>query len=71
MDIPQDRIIMTTSNLKNPSKETLVRLNSRIEKHQLAFIKQEAVRLSKEFKRPVSEGETSRIIINFYINNKK
>lgn len=44
---------------------SLVRLNSRVKPGHLAFVKAEAKRLK------VSEGEANRIIIDFYIKNKK
>lgn len=46
-------------------KENFVRVNSRVEVKHHSFIKAEAKRLK------VTEGEALRVIIDFYMDNKK
>jgi len=47
-----------------PKKETFIRLNSRVRKDQLDFIKVEAKKHNK------TEGEVNRMIIDYYIKTK-
>ena len=46
-------------------KEALIRINTRIEKNQHQFIKDLSKKLNK------SEGETTRIIIKYYMGHAK
>jgi len=55
--------------VKNPHQ--FVRLNSRVLPKHLKFVKDEAKRQTKLQKRPVTEGEVNRTIIDFYMDNNK